>query len=183
MNDPKLDPGHNETRNVFRVLGPVVALVGLVLIIVGFGSALASMGSMRSVGPPRFFWCFFVGGPIFIVGMALCKFGYMGKVTRYVAGEMAPVAKDTFNYMADGTADGVRTVAQAIGQGLAGAGGAVGSAKTAVRCHKCNNLADADARFCDDCGAALTKSKACSKCNEMNDPDAKFCDNCGGGLP
>ena len=53
------------------------------------------------------------------------------------------------------------------------------SGGTVVRCHKCNAENDTDAKFCDGCGAALTKTRACPACSELNDPDARFCDNCG----
>ncbi len=39
---------------------------------------------------------------------------------------------------------------------------------------------DQDARYCDECGAAMRK--ACPSCDEMNDGDAKFCDSCGSRL-
>jgi RNA polymerase subunit RPABC4/transcription elongation factor Spt4 len=90
---------------------------------------------------------------------------------------MAPVVKDTFNYMAEGTEEGVKTVAGAIGEGLRGT--ATGEPQTKIRCHKCNALVEEAARFCGSCGAALAKAKACPTCKELNDPDAKFCDNCG----
>jgi len=109
----------------------------------------------------------------------------MGKVARYAAGEMAPVGKDTFNYVAKGTQEGVKAFAGALGEGLSeGLGGGLGIGAVAgggvkVRCHKCNELLEDDAKFCSNCGAAISKSKACPQCSELNDPDAKFCDNCG----
>jgi len=77
--------------------------------------------------------------------------------------------------MAEGTREGVKAVAGAIGQGLR-EGGLGGAPQTVVRCHKCNALAQADAKFC---GQSLGKTKPCPGCRELNDPDAKFCDNCG----
>ncbi|MHC4743870.1 MAG: zinc ribbon domain-containing protein [Planctomycetota bacterium] len=181
MEEEKINPGHRGMRDTLRVVGPIVGVIGLIFIIIGLVSFFSSMGSF---GPPKYFWCAFVGGPILIVGIALTKFGYMGKVARYMAGEIAPVGKDTFNYMADGTKDGVKTLATAIGSGLgagiAGASGAVsGGQETKVRCHKCNELVDEDAKFCNECGVPLSKSKPCPQCSELNDGDAKFCDNCG----
>ena len=176
MEEEKIDQGHGGLRNIFRVLGPVVLLVGLLFVVIGMVSFFSTF---RTFEPPRYFWCVFLGGPIIVVGLILCKFGYMGKVARYVAGEIAPVGKDTFNYMANGTKDGVKAVASAIGEGLAAGGVGVGSKVTKLRCHKCNELVDEDAKFCDNCGVALAKIKSCLKCNELNDPDAKFCDNCG----
>ena len=57
--------------------------------------------------------------------------------------------------------------------------GMTGVSETKVRCHKCNNLVDSDAKYCDQCGEAMVKSSKCVNCGELNDPDAKFCDNCG----
>jgi RNA polymerase subunit RPABC4/transcription elongation factor Spt4 len=174
MEEEKIDRGHKGLRDSFRVLGPVVALTGLIFIVVGMVSFFSAFGGFE---PPRHFWCVFVGMPILFVGLLLCKLGYMGRVARYVAGEIAPVGKDTINYMAEGTKEGIKTVATAIGEGLRGTG--TNEQETMVRCHKCNNLEEAGAKFCSACGAALGKTKACPTCKELNDPDEKFCDNCG----
>ncbi|MCK4294662.1 MAG: zinc-ribbon domain-containing protein [Planctomycetes bacterium] len=180
MEEEKIDPGHRGIRDVLRVVGPIVAAIGLIFIIVGMVSFFSAFGSFGR--GPSHFWCVFVGMPLLGVGILLTKFGYIGKVARYVAGEIAPVGKDTFNYMADGTKDGVKTVARAIGEGLGGGlGGAVAAPRqeTKVRCHKCNTLVEEDAKFCSKCGSAVAKTKSCPQCSELNDPDAKFCDNCG----
>ena len=66
------------------------------------------------------FWCNHVGMPVMFVGAVCSMMGFGGALARYHAGEDAPVATDTFNYMAEGTQDGVRTVASAIGDGLRG---------------------------------------------------------------
>jgi hypothetical protein len=68
-------------------------------------------------GPPKYFWCVFVGMPLIFVGLVICKFAFMGKVLRYAAGEAAPVGKDTFNYMARETKSGVADVSEAFFQG------------------------------------------------------------------
>lgn len=169
-------PRHHEVRSFLRFGGPLVLLIGVIFAAVGMISFFSAFGGG---GPPQYFWCAFIGLPLIALGSFLSKMGFLGAVGRYVAGEAAPVAKDTFNYMADGTSDGVRTVAKAIGEGIASAGGGSAAAQSIVRCHKCNEDNDADAKFCKSCGAPLAKSKACSSCGELNDPDARFCDNCG----
>ena len=143
-------------------------LVGLVNFFMAFGGH----------GQPDLFWCLFVGMPLLFAGGVMTQMGFMGKVIRYMSQEAAPPAKDTFNYMADGTKDGIKTVVGAIGEGLRESGLGGGS-QTMVRCHKCNALAPADAKFCGQCGQSLGKTRACPNCRELNDPDAKFCDNCG----
>jgi len=111
-------------------------------------------------------------------GIILSSFGYMGKIARYVKQEEAPVAKDAFNYLADGTKGGIETVAGAIGKGLR-KGTHAGHPHEAVHCHKCHAPVSANAKFCSQCGHSLGKTKACANCHELNDPDAKFCGNCG----
>lgn len=176
MKERQLDPGHTSVRNALRVIGPMIALIGLGFVVVGMVGFFRAFGSF---GPPQHAWCPFVGMPLLFVGIVMTSYGYMGKVMRYGAQETAPVVKDTFNYMADGTQQGIKMVAGAIGQGLKEGGLGPGGAATKIRCHKCNALNDAGARFCDQCGQAMEKAKPCPQCREMNDPDAKFCDNCG----
>ena len=171
-----IDPEHGKKKQVIRYIGIALLVVGAILILIGLGSFFASFGSKG--GPPRYFWCAFLGMPISFVGTVLTGYGFMGAVARYTAGEAAPVAKDTFNYMAEGTQDGVRTLASAIGQGLRG-DTTPGSTASGVRCMKCTHINSAETKFCGECGFSLQKSKPCPSCAEVNDPDARFCDNCG----
>jgi len=169
------NPGHHNQdsiRNTLRAIGPFVLGAGVIMVAIGFISFFAAFGSF---GPPRYFWCAFVGMPLIAIGASLSRLGYMGAVGRYVAGEVAPVAKDTINYMAEGSTETIRHVSEAISEGLS-----KGRAPALlVRCHKCNTENQAQAKFCNSCGAALLKSKPCNQCGELNDPDARFCDNCG----
>lgn len=172
--ESKINPGHEGTRAFLRMLGPLLVIAGLCFMAVGLVSFFAAFGGS---GPPRYFWCAFIDVPLLGVGTAVCKFAFLGAVARYAAGEVSPVARDTINYMADGTEDSVRTVARAVGEGLGTR--TAGQSGLKVRCPGCNTLNDAEARFCDKCGEALTKSMVCPDCGELNDPDARFCDNCG----
>ncbi len=165
------DPGQAQTRATLRTVGPLVLGAGVLLTVIAFVDFFASFGGFE---PPRFFWCAFLGMPLIAVGAALCKFGYVGAVTRYVAGEVAPVARDTVNYLAEGTHDGVKELARAVGEGLAPAVGRV--------CPQCKTEKPADARFCKGCGTALPEKKVCPECGHPNEPDARFCDHCGGPL-
>ena len=116
MNENKLLlPHHTAARTVLRVGGPVIALGGLVLIIVGVGSFFASFGSFE---PPQYFWCVFAGMPLLMVGLVMCKFGYLGAIYRYWAAETAPVAKDTFNYVAEEAQLGLRALGKSITEGI-----------------------------------------------------------------
>ena len=116
MSDDKLQsPQHATIRTVLRVGGPIIALIGLLFIIVGIGSFFASFGTFEQ---PRYFWCTFVGMPLLFVGLVMCKFGYLGAVFRYVAGETAPVAKDAVNYLGEGIQPGVKAMTKAATEGI-----------------------------------------------------------------
>ena len=174
MDEERIDPGHKGIRDVLRVVGPIVLGIGVLLTVVAFVSFFAAFGGS---GPPKYFWCGFIGLPMMALGGVMTKLGYIGKITRYMSGEISPVAKDTINYVGTESREGIKAVASAIGEGLRGTG--AGAAGTKVRCHKCNELLEENAKFCSNCGAAIVKNKECPGCRELNDPDAKFCDNCG----
>ena len=115
MNEIK-SPRHNSVRRILRIGGPAILAVGGLFTLVGMGSFFVSM--FTHSGPPVLFVCCFIGLPLMFVGGSMCMFGFVGAFSRYIAAEQAPVAKDTINYMADGTQDAVRTVARAAAQGV-----------------------------------------------------------------
>src|SRR2546428_1416151 len=47
-------------------------------------------------------------------------------------------------------------------------------------CSNCGAENEADARFCNECGTAM--SSACASCGTANRPGAKFCRGCGATL-
>lgn len=156
--------------------------VGLLCMAVGLVSFFSAFGGS---GPPKYFWCCFVGMPLMFVGFAMTSAGYMGAVARYQASEIAPVGKDTFNYLADGTKPGVHavvsTAAAALREGQADKDQPF--ERASETCPACNDWNDPDARFCDHCGTALPMKPptevACADCQTPNDLNAKFCDACG----
>jgi len=177
---------HDGLRAMMRVVGPVLMLIGFGMFAMGvisfttrfnegrdeFDRNFGKFGSERVVtekSPDRFWMCF-VGAPIGALGLALARFGFLGAAARYVAGETAPVVKDTLNYVIDGAKDSIREVVQAT-RGEGGGG---------VACPACGHANDADAKFCDDCGTAM--AQACPQCGKANDGDAKFCAECGTAL-
>jgi hypothetical protein len=147
--EPNIDPRHSVTRAVLGILGPTLAGVGLLFAVIGFGSFFSSFGTFE---PPRYFWCVFVGLPLLAAGIALSMFAFSGSIARYYFGENVPVMKDTFNYLAQGTKGGVRTTAQAVGEGLSTG---LSPAAPKATCPRCQQANDADAKFCKNCGAAM----------------------------
>ena len=118
------------------------------------------------------FWMGAVGIPLMGLGAIATKFAYMGTVARYVAGETAPVATDTINYVVEGTRESLRDVVGAIRGDH--------PSDPLVDCPTCHTQNDRDAKFCDNCGEAL--ARGCASCGKVNDADAKFCDGCGKSL-
>ena len=101
-------------RSFLQIAGLLVVLLGLLFTIIGMASFFSALGGG---GPPRLFWCCFIGMPLLFVGGAMCMFGFMGAVARYTAGEQVPVATDAISDMAEGTQGAVKTVARAVTEG------------------------------------------------------------------
>jgi len=116
MNEDKLQiPQQSGIRRTLRRAGLAVLTLGGLMTLIGAGSFFASLGSF---GPPRFFWCAFVGMPLLFVGGVMTVFGFLGAFQRYVAGESAPVAKDVVNYMGENIQPGVKSIAKAVTEGI-----------------------------------------------------------------
>jgi hypothetical protein len=171
---PEIDPYHKVIQGLLRVLGPALAILGLVLTAVGFVSFFRSFGTFE---PPRYFICAIIGLPLLGVGLALSRFAFLGMIGRYIAGEVAPVGKDALNYMAKEASPGVEVIARAAAKGFAqGAGTAEG-----VPCPRCESPNDAASRYCAQCGGPLQEA-TCPGCGRGNDPGANFCSQCGARL-
>ena len=130
-------------RNTFRVLGAVLLVVGILM----FGYGIKSVfGSDDFPGGFPIF-CF-IGG-LLVIGFAMMflQAGFLGSAARYGAGETMPVVRDSASYLSDG-------------EGILGVGRTVedthrSSAATGPYCRACGVRNDADAKFCDGCGASL----------------------------
>ena len=112
----KINPGHEKPRNFMRTVGPILLLIGGGFMITGFVDFFSAFGSFGK--QPELFWCFFVGMPFIFIGTIMTKMGYLGKVARYTSQELAPVGKDTFNYMANETKEGITDMSEAFFEGM-----------------------------------------------------------------
>jgi transcriptional regulator with XRE-family HTH domain len=173
-----LEP-QKEARHRLRVAGWIVGGIGVAVFVAGLATFLtnfvgidrmASSSGINMGSGITGMVLFGVGGLLIIAGVVLLYFGYFGAVSRYAASEVAPVAKDTANYMLDGTRDEfgktIKTVVPAAAQTDKG-----------PLCPKCGTQNEKGALYCDNCGAPLTKK--CPACGEVNDADAKHCRKCG----
>ena len=139
-------------RGLLRKVGPLIFGVGLLCLIVAMVNFFMAFGGG---GPPRLFWLGFVGMPLMFVGGVMSQFGFLGVVARYVAGESAPVATDTINYVADETKGAVETVAKSAAKGIAEG---IAAGKTDAEqsfCPHCGLPVKVDFKFCPKCGQTL----------------------------
>jgi ribosomal protein L40E len=172
----EIDPRHDERRALLRAIGAVLLGLGVVLTAIGLISFFSSFGTFQ---PPRYFWAAFLGLPLIVVGLAIIRLGYLGAFFRYFSGEVTPVARDTFNAMAEGAQPGVETVAHAVGRGLAAGFGATAPAGEAtIRCASCGAPNPSSAQFCNQCGTTLQRS-ACPNCGAGVPAGAQVCVHCG----
>lgn len=135
---------HLKRRKIFRILGPIVLGFGILCIVI----ALVDFLTLDMFEEPKYFGLFFLGIPLTAVGFTLSSLGYGSEIAKYQTREMAPVVKDTFNYLAEETKDGVETIARAVQKGTS-------SVVEAKQCHYCNELNKIDAKFCNECGRSL----------------------------
>lgn len=124
-------------RNVLRILGVVLLVAGAYFLITG-GMAFADDANSSNVdsgfGP---ILRLAAGGFLAVFGLGALNAGFLGAQARYAAGETMPVVKDSATYLSDG-------------EGILGVGRTAGPF-----CSKCGVRNDADAKFCDSCGATL----------------------------
>jgi hypothetical protein len=108
-------PQQDSIRTALRVVGPVIFAVGLICTLIAGVSFFSSFGSFE---PPRYFWLAFIGLPMMSFGAILTFVGFMGAITRFLAGETTPVATDTVKYVAEETKGAVEIVSKAVAKGV-----------------------------------------------------------------
>ena len=155
---------HEQTKRRLKILGTVLTAAGGILFAVGAASFFTAMGGG---GIPSLFWCCFVGLPLLGAGISCLRIGYRREVTRYIKNETVPV----LNEAAEEMQPAIRAAARAVREE---------SGREGCLCPRCGQANDADAKFCKECGAPLTR--ICPACGQANDADAKFCDRCGNPL-
>ena len=119
----KINPRSDEQRAALKLLGFPILIIGIIMTAVGINASFTHdpFGDEPGDGlsDPDEWWYPFVGMPLIFVGLAMLSAAYMGTMARYSAGETMPVAKDSINYLADGTQEGMKAFSKAIGEGLA----------------------------------------------------------------
>jgi hypothetical protein len=62
-----------QVRKIFKIIGPLVLLIGIILIIVGF---IDFFSSITKPTPPTKFYFFFISFPLIFVGFVLNSIGF-----------------------------------------------------------------------------------------------------------
>lgn len=138
-------------RMIARVVGIVCMGIALVLIGLAVADVAAAFNSNSFGAEPTKFWLFFLAMPFFIVGGIGLNAGFMGAGVRYTAGEVAPTARETLDYLRSDEGES--------------------------SCPHCGARNDPGSAYCDNCGQPLTR--LCPSCKHPNAADAKFCAACG----
>ncbi len=71
-----IDPQGENVKQVLRLVGPVILVIGVILIIVGGVDFFSNFGTGQ---PSRRFWCFFLAIPALWLGAVLSMGGFMGR--------------------------------------------------------------------------------------------------------
>lgn len=159
---------HGNTRSLFRFLGPLLLIVGGIMMLVAF----IDLFTLQGFEEPKYFWLFFVSIPVLFIGFMLSGLGFGGSIAKYQSREYAPVAKDTFNYLSKETTTGVKEISNALQLENVPAQSLV--------CPDCNQQNPVNAKFCNECGEKLVR--ICSGCKQVSSNDSNFCNECGSSL-
>ena len=127
------EPGYSRQSSIrfmFRVAAVGVLVLAGYFLYVGLADFFAADDE-----PPQKFWMLFVGLPLVAVGLWLAGAGFGGAAARYAAGEAAPVARESLDYL---------TRTHPADEPTGG-----------PYCRACGTRNDATASFCDSCGKSL----------------------------
>lgn len=155
-----MDKKHEKTKKILKIIGPIIALCGLGLAIMGFADMIISSekGEM-----PSLFWGLIAGLPLIAIGAMISLTGFRREIIRYTKNESVPVVNEA-------------------GEEIAPAVSAIASAaKGAERniCPDCGKPNEEGAKFCRHCGKPLYIT--CPVCGEQVRAGA-YCDKCGAKL-
>jgi len=108
---PPYENRNEKFRGILRTTGFILLTIGVLFFAVG---VIDFFAAFAGPGMPTKFWCLFVGIPLIAFGLMCLKAGFLRTITGYVAGESAPVAKDTIQYVAQGIRPSIRDIASDV---------------------------------------------------------------------
>ncbi len=173
---PGIDPGHDAKRTTLNRVGLGLLVAGVCLFlggVVGFARPFFADNpfAMSFGGSVLAMFSAFVGFVMIGAGLQMLMIGNAGRLLRYQAGEILPVAEDAARHVAPTANDLTRGLIRSAREGWD-----EGVAEPQIA-HSCGTLNEPDDRYCKGCGQAL--GRTCGSCSASNDADARFCDRCG----
>ena len=155
--------GYSKARSGMRSFGPILIVVGGILLLIGLGDFILTGIQMMTAEPfsddrpglpVLFLVCGFPGALLLGIGMKLTTFGYMREVSQYAAKETAPAVTTTTTAVRAAWSD------------------------DDVPCPECSAPNEPGSKFCSSCGVSIAGTP-CASCGTALDRDDRFCAECG----
>lgn len=142
---------HEIGRALLIIIGFILIAIGIPLAIAGFSSFFQLQSDFFSLSfeessalSAQAFANLVPGAFLAIIGIGLLRFGFIGRVSKYIADETGPA---------------ISSVSESITRGVKEGGGmdvtVHSDTKIQIKCRNCGTLNDEDATYCDNCGSPL----------------------------
>ena len=99
-----------------KIVGLLPFIGGIAFIIVGAVDFFTASSEWRQ---PEKFWAFFVGFPLFALGLPMTLTGFHREIARYMKDEMMPVIHETAKETAPAVEEIAKAAATGVKEGLA----------------------------------------------------------------
>ena len=183
-NHQKIRRKLKKSSKICLAIGIPVLIAGIVLFIIGFSnfnsSSISTAGSKMAMLAGGSF-VIFIGFVLSAVGIYTTFFAHAREISSYTASSIAPVIKDTAEYLAPTTNNVVKEISESVSEGIAKGKSSSNKGANAgkVVCQNCGHKNESTAKFCSNCGNAITQDKFCTACGTKLENNDKFCPNCG----
>ena len=192
---------------ILTIVGAILLVVGIILIIKGFNTSSISLGGtdfdqmtnqvnqMFNEGQSQVGYmagggfCAVIGLAMCVVGIRLILVAHAREIAAFGASTIAPVAGETAGYMVNAVTPSISKAAETMSESIAkgvskGKNEKVKATENLakekqLKCPKCGELNDVDAKFCNNCGVKFKQVMFCNKCGKKLLNDDKFCPSCG----
>lgn len=178
------EENHQKIKGKLKTAGKILLSVGIVISITGIILLILGFANFGDFSSNNDMVMFIVGGFLFAIGFAMLGIGiyatffaHAREIGSYTASSVAPVLKETTEYIAPAVNKSVGNLAESISEGIA-SGKAKGKDE-AITCKKCGEKNEKGSKFCSKCGKSIETEKVCSNCGKKIENNDNFCPHCG----
>ena len=107
---------HEKFKLIMKIAGLLLFIGGIAFIVVGGVDFFTATSEWRQ---PEKFWAFFVGFPLFALGLPMTLTGFHREIARYMKDEMMPVIHETAKETAPAVEEIAKAAATGVKEGLA----------------------------------------------------------------